>query len=286
MKIEDFIALLAKLDFEPRRREKLRRNVPTWAFGFEHISPVSQVAFSIELPRYPARWDGCQNWDGTAVPVNLDPDLVMLLDFEEGSGSTAYDRIVKNRNNGELYNALWTTGKIGFALEFTGESYVTIPAPVGSPLELPEEFTIELWIKGEPRGDYLKIVNKGDGFSNNYLFLGDPWNKVGFLVRDEADTTHVGASFGEVLDNEWHHLAGTFTTTELKAYTDGVLQETTTTGWKALTAAGKPVELADLWNVRYRGIIDEVRIYRRALSAEEIANHAACNYFNAIGVWG
>jgi len=201
MKIEDFATLLAKLEFEPRRREKLRRNIPTWRFGFEAISPIAEVSFNARFPRYPARWDGQDNWEGSAVPIELDPDLVLLLDFEEGSGSIAYDRVVKYRNNGIIYGAIWVPGIIGFGLEFTGTDYVEIPAPVGSPLELAEEFTIELWIKGEPRDNYLKVINKGDGFSNNYLFLGTP-------------------------------------------------------------------------------------IYKRALSAGEIANHAACNYFNDIGVWG
>jgi len=287
MKIEDFATLLAKLEFEPRRREKLRRNIPTWRFGFESISPVAEVSFNARFPRYPARWDGAQYWDGSAVPVDLDPDLALLLDFEEGEGSIAYDRVVRNRNNGTIYGAIFTTGVLGWGLSFDGvDDRVKITADPSIDIA-GGDFTIDWWeFPTEAKSEtifsysvtsYRFCIIHFPNFSDLYVYIANPTQYIFFYDVYPAINT-------------WYSmvLCYSHTNQRLALYRNGAHFETKT----GIIINGYTDE--DLYIGRrevdnygpYKGLIDEVRIYNRALSAGEIANHASLNYFNDIGVWG
>jgi len=287
MKIEDFIALLAKLDFEPRRREKLRRNIPTWAFGFEYISPITEIALSISLPRYPARWDGKQYWDGSAVPTDLDPNLVLLLDFEEGSGSIAYDRVVKNRNNGAIYGAVWTTGRVGFGLEFDGvDDYVSVTHHSSQVIDYP---TVEAWIYMTGSAGYRMIAGKINSTDTRfYLLRRHSDDRICWSLRSPNDSADLYTS-SALATNKWYHIAGTWDGTKQKIYVNGILDGEQTRTFDGIAPEDKDFMIGihkDLTSWPWSGLIDEVRLYNRALSADEIANHAALDYFNAIGVWG
>jgi hypothetical protein len=80
-----------------------------------------------------------------------------------------------------------------------------------------------------------------------------------------------GASSGPIMDNQWHHVAAVFDGSNSKFYLDGVLKETVPfSGTPALNTRdlfiGKHYSLGRY----FHGIIDEVRIYNRALSDTEI----------------
>jgi hypothetical protein len=74
-------------------------------------------------------------------------------------------------------------------------------------------------------------------------------------------------------NNSWHHLAGTYNGSQIKLYVDGELK--TTTDYVGSIASdtnnvnlGKSSDFTDRW---YNGLLDDVRIYSRALSQEEVA---------------
>src|SRR5262249_34846999 len=80
-------------------------------------------------------------------------------------------------------------------------------------------------------------------------------------------------SFADVLDNNWHHIAGTWDGSTIRLYVDGVLQGTAALSTPANNT--RALELGYSWGggstVRnFRGNLDEVSIYSRDLSAAEI----------------
>ena len=73
--------------------------------------------------------------------------------------------------------------------------------------------------------------------------------------------------------NVWYHLAGTYDGSEMKIYVNGELKNTATVVGSVLEG-GKPVYIGNNGGGRYhKGLIDEVAIYNRALTACEINQH-------------
>ncbi len=75
-------------------------------------------------------------------------------------------------------------------------------------------------------------------------------------------------------DLNWHHIVGTYDGTIMKIYADGELVDSYTVSGSIISKPSFPVILGTSQNIYYfNGLIDEVRIYNRALSAEEIKRH-------------
>jgi hypothetical protein len=78
-----------------------------------------------------------------------------------------------------------------------------------------------------------------------------------------------------VLDDQWHHLAGVFTGSRFEIYLDGALSGTTTFGG-SIANNTRDVNIGRSWGggaaTRYfRGLIDEVEFFNRALSSNEVS---------------
>lgn len=124
--------------------------------------------------------------------------------------------------------------------------------------------TVSAWLKTDNAGwSYRGIVSKQNAYGmylvDNVLYLFD-WH------------AYTGRNTGISLnDNEWHHVAFSFqsgVTNGTVVYIDGVAQLTTT-----MTVWGQSVEVQigdGNANQYFNGLIDEVRIYNRVLTADEI----------------
>jgi hypothetical protein len=212
--------------------------------------------------------------------------LVMWLTFDEGSGNIVYD-YSGNENNGTLYNGsnvcsnpptpgcpTWVDGKFGKALSFDGvNDYVNVGSdkildPGGT-----NTFTIEAWVKrATPTSRILVAIRRaGGGYILGVGVLGAGTNQIKMTKFGVVDI-YIG-NFPQ--DTNWHHLVGVWSSNGTFAYVDGVLNDQSSNNQNfASSVAGNTLIGGDTGDQGYtNGTIDEVRIYNRALSEEEILSH-------------
>lgn len=219
----------------------------------------------------------CHNWDAS---------LVGCWSLDEGSGTLAHDGS-GNDNHGTIYGASWVDGKFGKALSFDGvDDYVEIPQ---DPNLNPTTITVDTWIKAKPTGDYQLVVDKSHGFvdATGWELEIYPDGRIGFGYGN-GDPGWSGAyarSTSVLTDNVWHHVAGTLDGATIRIYVDGVLENATAYAGTPQTNS-RPVHIGMAWGGGtpqrfFNGLIDEIKIYNRALSQEEIV--ASMVYYGIIG---
>jgi parallel beta-helix repeat protein len=217
-------------------------------------------------------WDFAATWDiveNSTYPflrgVGVSTGPVAHWKLDEGSGAIAYDSA--GTNDGTISGAVWTTGLLGGALDFDGvDDYVefaSVAALQGDSL------TALAWIRvDEFAGLWNPVLTQNDSNGNGYYF---------YIVNDRPSFYIVnGAAFVQVVSTEtinadkWYHVAGTNDGTNLKLYVDGQLEDSKTssgyTGFNSNAYIGfEPTSM-----LYYKGLIDDVRVYDRALTTVEI----------------
>ncbi len=198
--------------------------------------------------------------------------LVSHWEFDEVTGSTAYDT-GGDGNDGTVNNATWIIGKIGGALSCDGNSdYVDVG---DSPFDISSSMSICGWFyisdtTSNQEGLVWKSSAYGIGFgrTNN----GGVADQFGFHVYD-GSTMHT-ANSGSITTG-WHYVCGVFDddADEVRIYLDGNLKNSVTmTGSIALSNSQLRIGGIDYGDGTgwFDGLIDDLRIYRTALSGGNI----------------
>jgi hypothetical protein len=212
--------------------------------------------------------------------------IISWWKLDEGTGTIAYDS--EGSNNGTLVNGpVWTSGQINGALDFDGtDDYVSVPDSDSLDFTI-ENLSISLWIKPEDLGDG-GIVGKYDNWSEyNYAFWyagGILYFEVGYsgeYAGDPARFEAVVSSTTVNTANQWYHIAGTYDHNHVRLYINGQEVDSESEN-RNLGKGGDPLCISTVrydgttshplneTNDYFHGLIDDVRIYNRALSAEEI----------------
>jgi len=207
------------------------------------------------------------------VPPPPSVDLVGLWHFDEGTGITANDSSGSD-NTGTLVNdPLWEVlGKFGSALSFDGMSdYVDCEKNV----DITTAITIEAWIKPSAFTDYDAIVT-------NFEWPTDP---EGWSFRVMSNKKLVwravlsGNSIYSIISNStmeadnWYHVVLTHDASYTRLYINGSLDKEENPGG-TIVNSGKALKIGwdDYAAERvFNGLIDEVRIWNKALEEPEIA---------------
>lgn len=204
--------------------------------------------------------------------------IVASLSFDEGTGTRAADASGTG-NDGALQGAAWTAaGRYGRALSFDGvDDRVTVPD--ADSLDLTTDMTLEAWVKprGEKPWQNVMMKESTDWMSYALYATSDTNRPSGWTDGSEA----YGSS--PLPARRWSHLAATFSSGVLRLYVDGV-QVATATGRAAIGASAGPLRIGanDIWaEEAFQGLIDEVRVYDRALSPAEIATDRATSISGA-----
>jgi hypothetical protein len=214
--------------------------------------------------------------------------------LDEGTGTTAAD-ISGNANTGNFLGSpapIWTvTGKIGPAcLSFNGGGGASDPAVnCGSGASLDNlvaqgggGMTVSAWIKASGMGEaglgciVDKSVSTGGG---RWRIRTEGTNQIGFIaVHATTNLQHTSVT-NAIATGAWYHVLATWdgstNAANAKIYINGI--ETT----YAITTNGAGTRTDDastdlsigneaFGNRTFNGLIDEVRVYNRVLTANEI----------------
>ncbi len=199
------------------------------------------------------------------TPPLRDKGLVGYWTFDEGGGTTVYDSS-GNGNNGILYNSpSWQSGsscESGSCILFNGtNNYVNIP---NSSSLNPKDISVSLWMYWNGGVGEQNMVTKENSYeyrvsSGSINYATNPWAWRG------------GAS--PVTAGQWYHVVAVHQGNgNQKIYINGVETYNTASGGDIASNASVVTIGArggGTWSF-YNGLLDEVRIYNRALSAGEI----------------
>jgi hypothetical protein len=210
--------------------------------------------------------------DGQATLTITNDDAVGLVaaySFEEGAGTTTSD-LSGRGHTGTIAGATWTTaGKNGRALSFDGVNDMVSVADTAA-LDV-TRVTVMAWVNPTTLSGWRTAVMKerpsGLAFA---LYAHDdiprPAGYVNLAGNDRAAEGGVPIAL-----NAWTHLAMTFDGTNVRLYVNGALVKTAAfTG--NITTSANPLRIGGnaIWGEYFAGLIDDVRIYNRALTQAEL----------------
>jgi len=167
-----------------------------------------------------------------------------------------------------------TTGKYGNALKFDGFNDY-LDCSNDSEFGITTNLTIEAWINGTNKQNISQnIYVVAKPFSYGLRVYNDTGNpNVGMIIRNSSNSSWYGLDTGaNVLDSNWHQLVGVYNGSAIKIYIDGVLNKTSSPIIDTIFVSTDILRIGSYTSNygNFNGIIDEVRLYNRALSSEEI----------------
>jgi PKD repeat protein len=196
--------------------------------------------------------------------------LVAAYGFEEGSGNSVTDAS-GNGNNGAISGATWTSaGRYGRALSFSGNNSLVTVSDSAS-LHLSSALTLEAWVNPTNITGWKNLIFKTQG--NNglcYVLQGSSSSGLVPSLGLSISASNLMAPSPLPL-NTWSHVAATYDGTTKTLYVNGTQVAsapqtgTIASSTDALTIGGNAFS-----GENWAGMIDEVRIYNRALSPAEV----------------
>jgi len=222
------------------------------------------------------------------VPTRVaDADLVGWWRFNEGSGDTANDSSGNDHHGTLIGTPEWVVGPDGFggALAFNPDVCVGVDCGIFDPTNGTGQFTVALWAYWDGTGTFLHFLTKSAGWgADTMMFQIELWgaitnpaeiDRVGLSYQGNisSDNSSSGSTpFSIMPKNEWVHLAVTFDGSSATVYVNSVDE----VGPKAFSI-GPDVDAPVLIGVShpdegrtFHGYLDEVRIYDKALTADEV----------------
>lgn len=214
---------------------------------------------------------------GVTGPEALDGAPVGYWKFNENFGTTAADAS-RHANQGTLAGApQWNVaGRAGGALRFDGfDDTVVIPdAPELRLGESNSDFSVALWVnlQAPPSGQWRTLLHKGNASTARTpsLFLWPATNRIHYRVSTTGNWNQGGDSVGLLPLNTWTHLAMVKRGAALQLYLNGALDSQITVS-SPVVHNTSPLYIGDDPGFSApNAMLDEVRLYRRALNESEV----------------
>ena len=199
------------------------------------------------------------------------PGLVGYWPMDEGRGHAVYNKASDDR---ESY------------LDFNGvDDYVDCGNDES--LDIADTITISAWVKLPPTTIQNRIITRA--------VKSAPYKGYGLITRENNGKTvidfvpggadAVNGLYGtSAIDNDvWHHVVGGYNGTNGFVFVDGI-EENNAIRTNDLGSIEHFFIGKDYWGF-FNGLIDDVRIYNRALSAEEIQDLYNYEYSSKYAIW-
>ncbi|MHC5060400.1 MAG: LamG domain-containing protein [Planctomycetota bacterium] len=209
--------------------------------------------------------------------VEEDDGIEGYWTLDDSAANTTVADSSSNRNNG---TARWNTadlsapGAIDSALSFDGSSDYVNCGDSGA-FDFSGAFSLAAWVKSDDPDSWERVVGRLDTVSNSGYFLGKTttddggvWEFATWVAGNKVIIKSDSAPTGG-----WQFVVATRDTDgTMKLYVDSVLQSQTGANPGVINSSGSLLIGANynLIKAFFDGLIDEVKIYSKALSASEI----------------
>ncbi len=199
-------------------------------------------------------------------------NLVGLWTFDGNANDTS-----GKGNNGTVTGgtAQWVPGMVNQALQFNGGP-LYVDCGTGASLNLTDAVTVTAWIKMDFTAGDRKIAATQDGVAGGYKLGLYSNNKLEFEIRTAANasTLNRASAGGTVLQQGvWYHVAGVYSKGQfIRTYVLGNLdRELLTTAVLGPTAGSFKIGRGESATTYFwLGALDDVQVYNKALSQEEL----------------
>ena len=204
-------------------------------------------------------------YDSQALPG--DESMVLYLPFDEGEGDKTQDLSQYGHETNFSGEPEWVEGQYGNALEFDAAKFVKVPITTDV-LQLRENFTIEFWSKREeiqPNPKWNEMVTVGP---TGWLVAFNAGSRFRLYLCTATKGEWATRQYSIYpLPEEWTHVAVVHDiTSAITIYYNGEEDARSKT---IPTILDENVH-AEITIGGFNGVIDELAIYDRALSQEEI----------------
>jgi hypothetical protein len=229
------------------------------------------------------------------------PDMVGYWPLNDQDNPASNKIVFSNQvagNNGSCTKpgcpARLATGKVGAAYTFSPVNNpptnlpdkIVVPAYPALEWTVNDSFSFETWVNipeaADCSGNRVFVGRRGEGVLSIWLGCVNETNRARFSVRDNTGVTQFIANGKTAInDGKWHHLVGTrdAVAKTVNLYLDGALETTVNNAiFTKGFSGGKDLGIG-FFNTGFepyyylRGSLDEVAIYRRALTLANVRSH-------------
>lgn len=210
----------------------------------------------------------------SSLVSNLDSSLVSWWKMDDGTNNKTITDYMGNNNGTSQQNttALQTTGKNGGALMFNGTSdYASIPDNASLK---PAAITVSAWIKtSDVTQNYAMFASKssngGDGWNLRFNSVSGKPMFIALVGDTFVDQSLYSVSIAAAND-QWTHVVGVYDGNAVKTYVNGDLSGSYSISGNLVFNTDDLLLGRRADGFYFNGSIDDVQIYNRALSADEI----------------
>jgi len=215
---------------------------------------------------------------------NTDPSLVGWWKFDDGAGTTAQDSSGKAHNGTLQSSPQWVAGRFGGALSFNSSNYVQVNYAADLALN---EFTVCTWVNLAAEPTESGVLGTRSSGENTFDFkvetaqihgdigTGTAWLNTAIDIT--ASNTGTKGQGGDLEVGTWYMIAYVIDNKnqQVRLYLDGDLKRTIAISGTPLLMQSGAGESMLIGGTGYagegmNGLIDDVRIYGRALTTAEI----------------
>ncbi len=205
--------------------------------------------------------------------VPPDTSVGAYYKFDETGGTMAVD-FWGNGNDATLVNGpAWVAGKYGNAVSLDGsDDHVSLPAGIMSPIS---NCTVACWVKLSSNATWSRIFDFGTGTATNmFLTPQGGAGKIRYAIRYNGSAEQQIDGTAALPTGSWQHVALTWSANTGRLYVNSVQVGQNTSMTLNPSALGNTnrnyIGRSQYSDPYLYGLVDDFRIYGRALSASEI----------------
>ena len=204
-------------------------------------------------------------------PIN-DSGLIGHWSFDEGSGTSVSDSSGRG-NDGTINGSVWTSGKLKGALSFDGVDDNVQGTKTGFPSGPISAISYVSWVKVAASGG---VFGTGNGKSS-FQIVAQTYNQLFMHGCDGSDST-ITIGSNNPNDGKWHYAGMSYLSSgnKLVGMLDGMVVTSVSNGQPSMEGSDLYIGKATCGPAYFGGVIDELRVYNRAISpAEMVATYNA-----------